>query len=74
MRVRTGRRIHGHTDDRRREVRPVIEVESAQVVLVGLTFTAMLADDHLRHGLEHFARSSQRATFELLRGDGAFAR
>ena len=31
VRVRTGRRIHRHTGDRRREVRPVIEVEAAQV-------------------------------------------
>ena len=69
-----GRQIHRHAGDRRREVRPVIEIESAQIVLVGFPFTAVLRDDHARHGFEHFTASHDRARVELPRRDRPLAR
>ena len=60
---------HGH-----REVAAVIEVESAQEVLVGFALAAVLRDDHARHGLEHFALPHDRPDVELPRGDRALAR
>jgi hypothetical protein len=52
----------------------MIEVDPSQVVLIGLAFAAVLADHHARHGLERFARTPDRPTFELRRGNGALTR
>ena len=60
---------------RRREVGAVIEVEAAQVVLVGLALAAVLADDDAGHGLEHLAGPRHRARASSWRdGDCALAR
>ena len=60
MAVGVRRHVDRHAGDRRREVGAVIEVEAAQVVLVGLALAAVLADDDARHGLEHFAGAHDR--------------
>ena len=45
------RHVNRHARDRGREVRAVIEVESAQVkVLVGFPLAAVLRNDHPGHG------------------------
>ena len=74
MRVRAGRRVDRHAGDRRREVRAVIEVEAAQVVLIRLALATVLAHDEARHRFEDFAGAHDRTLVELRRGDGALAR
>ena len=54
-----------------RKVRAVIEIESAEVVLVRLALAAVLADDDARHRLEHLAGAHHRPRVELSAGDGA---
>ena len=56
------------------EVGPVIEVEAAQVVLIGFALSAVLADDEPRHGLEHLTGPHDRPIEDLLRGNRPFAR
>src|SRR5439155_16672041 len=72
--VRVRRQVHRHTSNRRREVGTVIEVESTQIVLVGLSFSAVLADDRAWHGLEHFPGPHEGAGLELLRGNRPLTR
>ena len=73
MAVAVRRHVHRHARDRGCEVGPVIEVEAAQVVLVGLALAAVLADDDTRDGFEDFAGAHDRARVELPRGDRALA-
>src|SRR5262249_61846489 len=49
------RHVHRHSGYRLREVGTVIEVESAQVVLIGFALAAVLGDHDAGDGLEHFA-------------------
>ena len=71
--VAVRRHVHRHAGHRGGEVGAVIEVEPAQVVLVGLAFAAVLADDHARDGLEHLGRAHHRTGVELAGGDRALA-
>ena len=71
--VAVRRHVHRHPRDRRREVGAVIEVEAAQVVLVGLALAAVLADDDARYGFEDFAGAHDRPCIELARRDRALA-
>ena len=77
IRVALGVRVRGHVDrnagDRLREVEAVIEVEPAQVVLVGLALAAVLADDHARYGFQNLGGPVDRTDGQLRRGDRAFA-
>ena len=73
MAVTVRRHVHRHACDRGREVGAVIEVEAAQVVLVGLAFAAVLADDDARDRFENFAGSHDWTRLELTRGDRALA-
>ena len=52
----------------------MIEVETAQIVLVGLALAAVLADDHPRHRLEHFAGAHDRPGLQLSGRDRTLAR
>ena len=63
--------VDGHFVNGRAQVRAVIEVEAAQVELVGLALAAMLADDQPRHGFEQFAGPVAGARVELLLRDAA---
>jgi hypothetical protein len=47
----------------------VIQVEPAQIVLIGFALAAVLADDHARHRLQHFAWPLHRTRLELRGGD-----
>ena len=71
--VGRGRDVQRHAGERRGEVRAVVQIESPQVVLVGLPLAAVLADDQARHRFEHLARPHDGPRFELRRGDGADA-
>ena len=44
----------------------VVEVEAAQIVLVGLAVAAVLGDDQPGHRLEHFGRTQERTGRQLL--------
>ena len=73
MAVAVGRHVDRHAGDGRGEVGAVVEVEPAQVVLVGLSLAAVLADDQPGYGLEHLGRAHHRAGVELTGGDRALA-
>ena len=51
----------------------MIQVETAKVVLVGLSLAAVLTDDEARNRLQYFARPHYGTRLELGRGDGADA-
>ena len=59
---------------RRREVGAVIEIETAEVVLVGLALPAVLADDHAGHGFQYFTGAHDRAVVDLSRRHHALRR
>ena len=63
------RHVDGRTGHRDGDVGTVIEVEAAQIVLIGLSFAAVLADHDARDRLENVARALNRAAFDLLGGD-----
>ncbi len=65
--VGVGRQVDGRAHHPGREVRAVVDVEAADVVLVGLAFPAVLADQHPRHALEDLARAKDRPLLDLLR-------
>jgi hypothetical protein len=69
--MRMGALVDQHAVHRGPEVGAVVEVEAAQVELVGLAFAAMLADDQAGNGFEHFAGPVHRACLELLLRDDA---
>jgi hypothetical protein len=68
------RHVDRHAGDGRGEVGSVIQIEAAEKVLIGFPFTAMLRDDHARHGFEHFTVTHQRPLVELFRRDRPLAR
>ena len=74
--VRMGprRRVHRHTGDAGGKVGAVVEVEAAQVILVRLALSAMLARDESGYCLEHRSRSEDRTRLELPCGDGSLSR
>jgi len=55
------------------EVRAVIEIESAQEVLIRLAASGVRAGNHARHGFEHFTYAQQRAHIELTRRNRSLA-
>ena len=69
--MRVAALVDGHFVDGGAQVGAVIEVETAQVKLVGLAFAAMLADDQSRHRFEQFAGTVVGARFQLLLRDAA---
>ncbi len=72
--VRVRRQVDRHAGNRRREVRAVIQVEAAQIVLVGFPFPAVLADDQPGYGFQQLTGPHDRPRFELLAGHGTLAR
>ena len=60
--------------DARLEVGAVIEVESAKVVLVGLSVAAVLREHHARHVLEQFALARERAKTQVCASHPALRR
>ena len=58
--VGIGRHVDRDAVDARCEVGAVIEVETAQEVLIGLALAGVLGDDHARNRLEHFAGTQDR--------------
>ena len=63
--------VDQHAVDGGAQVGAMVEVETAQVKLVGLALTAVLADHQAGRGFQQFARSVGRARFKLLLCDGA---
>jgi hypothetical protein len=53
--MRVAALVDRHAVHRGAQVGAVIEVEAAQVELIGLALAAMLADDQARHRFQHFA-------------------
>ena len=71
--VRMRALIDQHAVDRRAQVGAMIEIEPAQVKLIGLAFAAMLADDQSGRRLEQFAGAIHRPGLQLLLRHGAHA-
>ena len=69
--VRVRPEVYRHAVDVRIQVRAVIELETAQVVLICLTAAAVLADDEAGNIFQHFARAQQRARRDLFLVDRA---
>ena len=69
MRVAT--LVDRHVVDRGAQVGAVVEIEAAQVELVGLAFAAVLADDQPRRRFQQFARAVHGARGQLLLVDRA---
>jgi len=72
--VRVRRHVDRDTVDRGREIGPMIELETAQVILVGLAFPAVLTDDQTGDLFKDLARAEQRTIGDLLCVDGARGR
>ncbi len=53
------------------KIGPVIQIEPAQVVLIGLPLAAVLTNHQPRHRFEHLARARYRPGFQLSCCDGA---
>ena len=67
------RHVHRNARHRGGEVRSMIEVEAAQVELIGLPLTTVLADHDAGDGFEDFAGAHDRPHGELARRDRALA-
>ena len=61
--------IDWHAGDRARKVGSVIEIEAAEVVLIGFAFSAVLTDHDARYRFQHLAGPHDRPRIELSRGD-----
>ncbi len=68
------RQIHRHPVEKRREIGAVIEVESAQEILVRLPAAGVLGDDHAGDGLQNFPRPEQGTGLQLRGADRALRR
>src|SRR6185295_4710620 len=62
--------VDRHAGHRHAEVCAMVEIEAAQVVLIGLAFPTVLTDHDAGHRLEYFARAHHRARIELAGCDG----
>jgi hypothetical protein len=56
------------------EIRTVIQIKTAQKILVGFAAATVLRHDHARHDLQHLSRAEQRPGFELLLTNPTFRR
>ncbi len=57
--------VGGHTINEGGEIGAVIEIETAQEILVCLTLTRMLGSDQTGNGLEHLASAQNRPEVEI---------
>ena len=72
--VAMGRQVYAHALDPAREIRAVVEIESAQEILVRLPIAAVLRDDESRHHFEQLAGAQERPVLELVAEYRALAR
>ena len=63
--VRVGAQVHGHAVDVDGKIRPMIEIEAAQEILVRRAAAGMLRDHDARNYLEQFAPTQKRARIQL---------
>jgi hypothetical protein len=71
--MRVAALVDRHAVHRGAQVGAVIEVEAAQVELIGLALAAMLADHQTRHRFQHFAGTVHGARRQFLLRDRAGA-
>ena len=57
--------VHGHSIHGDRQIGPVIKIETAQEILVGLPLAAMLRDQKSRGRLERFGRAGENPLVDL---------
>ena len=72
--VSMGRQIDRHVVDEDRQIRAVIEIVAAQIILIGLAAVGVHDHGEAGHGFENLARSRHRAGVELLPGHRHLAR
>ena len=70
--VRVAALVDQHAVDGGAQVGAMVQVEAAQVELVGLALAAVLADDQARHRFQQLARPVHGARFQLLLRHHAF--
>ncbi|MPN56411.1 hypothetical protein SDC9_204099 [bioreactor metagenome] len=63
--------VDRHAQDVGGEVAAVVEIETAQEILVGFAVAGVLGDDHAGHGFQRFGRTQQRPVGQLPGGDRA---
>ena len=64
--VSMGRQVDRHVVDEDRQIRAVIEIVTAQIILIGLAAIGMHDHGEAGHGFENLARSRHRECVELL--------
>ena len=69
--VRVRDEIHWNTIDARGEIGAVVEIEAAQIILVGFALAAVLRDDQARHRLQNLARTNDGPQLDLFLPDVA---
>ena len=67
--MRMRRQIDRHVVDEDRQVRAVIEIVAAQVILIGLAAIGMHDDREARRGFENFAGACDRTSVQVLPRD-----
>ena len=72
--VGVGRQIDRHVVDEDRQIRAVIEIVAAQIILIGLAAVGVHDHGEAGHGFENLARPRHRACVELLPGHRHLAR
>jgi hypothetical protein len=71
--VRMGAHIDRHGVDVGGEIGAMVEIVSAQEILVGLAITTMLGDDHSGHKFQQFAGTQRGAVADQVGLDAALA-
>ena len=69
--VRVAALVDQHAVYHGAQVSAMVKVETPKVVLVGLSFSAVLAHDQARHGFQQFSGAVNSARFQLLLRDHA---
>ena len=71
--VRMSGQVHRHAHQGSRKIRAVIQVETAQVILVRFAIARMLADDQTGYHFHDFSGAQYRAVLQLFCRHRAFA-
>ena len=68
------RQVDWNAVEKTGQVRTMVEIETAEKILVCLAITAVLRNDYPGHGFEHFPGTADGAVFQLLRPDRTLGR
>ena len=63
--VRVRRQVQRHIVDENGEIRAVVEIETAKIILVGLAAAGVLRDDEAGNRLQNFSRTKNRTILDF---------